>query len=151
MPHTINDCPRRQSPAANTPSMLVEYFYPTDQYHHRKLSRGMSHLLWGLHVRPAVLFYTKCFDRLWLWTKESQSQKYKLCREELFRVWDLFHLPSPSRVLCPFHTHWRRILRQSKEGKSITYQCLIQPVFRSHPQQNLSSRCNILEGLMTFS
>lgn len=27
IPHTINDCPRRQSPAANTPSMLVEYFW----------------------------------------------------------------------------------------------------------------------------
>jgi hypothetical protein len=26
MPHTIKDCPRRQSPAANTPSTLVEYF-----------------------------------------------------------------------------------------------------------------------------
>jgi hypothetical protein len=42
-----------------------------------------------------------------LGAQEAEGKEDQLCREELLRSWNFFHLPPPTAVLGPLDAHWK--------------------------------------------
>lgn len=71
MPHTIKDWPRRQSPAAKTPSTLVEYFW-IDALTKLTVNHSKNrHTLGGVWI----LDLASCFKPRPLMTSDSGPKK----------------------------------------------------------------------------
>ena len=149
MPHTIKDWPRRQSPAAKTPSTFVEYCWSRMSCLPRSDDRP-TYLGRRLNIRSDVLLDAQRSDHLWLGTQESERQEDQLCREELLRSWHFLHLPPPAAIFRPLDPNcfWDvdgEILVD--DDVRATHQCLDHLVCLRYPQQIPSLRCYIPLGL----
>jgi hypothetical protein len=59
----MRDWPRRQSPAANTPSTLVLYFWDGKKIRdNERLTGSETDFVWRLNIQSGILFDPECFD-----------------------------------------------------------------------------------------
>lgn len=71
------------------------------------VTKSYTDFIWCLDIGPGILFDPERFNNFYLGAQEAEGKEDQLCREELLRSWNFFHLPPPTAVLGPLDAHWK--------------------------------------------